>query len=328
MTHLRSRPRERAAFTLIELLVVIAIIAVLVGLLLPAVQKVREAAARAECQNNIKQLGLAVMNANSTYNELPPANGPYPHNATMGNNAMILPPMVWLLPQMEQQNLFTDVLKSNYNLAMPFGGPSYSTAIMNITTIIKNFQCPSDATIRLGQATVHAQQGSFSSYAANAQVFGTVITNSATTPPTVTLLGPTAAGAYPGGTRTSDIADGLSNTIFWTEKVAYCSPAGVPFGGTIWADNNPSTTTTAALMPLVGTNINPTISNSFFIKPLFNITNSNICQHHTVPSSGHTAVMVVGLGDGSVRNVNSGISQLTFNIAMVPNDGLPLGPDW
>src|SRR5579875_2099016 len=102
MERIRIRPRGRAAFTLVELLVVIAIIATLVGLLLPAVQKVREAANRTECQNNLRQIGLATTNAALQYRQLPPAMGPYPKNSTLPITA---PPTFWLLPFLELQNL-------------------------------------------------------------------------------------------------------------------------------------------------------------------------------------------------------------------------------
>src|SRR5262245_24541353 len=107
----RFGPRRRSAFTLVELLVVIAIIGILIGLLLPAVQKVRESAARAQAMNNLHQIGIALHNANDTVGVLPPLFGTYP---TADWNAIYRtggisgwgPLPFLLLPYIEQDNLF------------------------------------------------------------------------------------------------------------------------------------------------------------------------------------------------------------------------------
>src|SRR6516164_8309873 len=111
-------PRRRG-FTLIELLVVIAIIAILIGLLLPAVQKVREAAARLQCQNNLKQLGLAAHNYHDVHKKFPPASTvPYAQQNDQSNNDALFPfgPnwAVLILPYIEQGNLYTQANVASY----------------------------------------------------------------------------------------------------------------------------------------------------------------------------------------------------------------------
>src|SRR5262249_66179 len=158
----------------IELLVVIAIIAVLIGLLLPAVQKVRESAARSQCENNLKQLGIATQAAHDANKALPPANGPYPPKAVTFN----APPTIWLLPFLEHQNLFDGIGAAGGTggtNVVTIGGTGY---ILNGSSpvTIKTYQCPTDTTIAAGASALNQTQGSFASYGVNAQVFGAVTT--------------------------------------------------------------------------------------------------------------------------------------------------------
>src|SRR3982750_3209634 len=128
-----SRPfRIRRGFTLIELLVVIAIIAVLIGLLLPAVQKVREAALRASCQNNVKQLVLAAHNYHDATGSLPPASGTL--------RGLVGSAHFFLLPFVEQSALYQQAAVNGV------------AASWNLRTApVKTFYCPSDASTAEGR---------------------------------------------------------------------------------------------------------------------------------------------------------------------------------
>lgn len=330
MNHLRFRPRGRTAFTLVELLVVIAIIAVLVGLLLPAVQKVREAAARSQCQNNLKQIGLGTANCADVHQgELPPAFWCYPSIFPLpAFGRLQAAPTVWILPFIEQQNIYDQIIgvasthqSGTGALTVPMNTINWNYAS---PVVIKIYQCPSDATIK--QAAGYP--GSPTSYAANAQVFGVPFVK----PGTTIIIKVQERG---GMQIQRDISDGLSNTIFWTERCGLCTnrASGGSTQDNHWAAQGGYYT------PLVGApwpqppgswggmlpgNV-PGVSPN--IVPQFQVTNPASCDFFW-PSSSHTGGMMVGLGDGSVRLVSQGVTLPTFNTAMVANDGLTLGSDW
>jgi prepilin-type N-terminal cleavage/methylation domain-containing protein/prepilin-type processing-associated H-X9-DG protein len=145
--------RSRAGFTLIELLVVIAIIAILIGLLLPAVQKIREAANRMKCSNNLKQIGLGLHNFNDTNGTLPPggSNDRIPWgNAGVNGSAWGSSWLVYILPYVEQDNIYR---QWQFNGGSGWGGPSQNNnaPIVNNKTI-PIYRCPSSPLDKMQQA--------------------------------------------------------------------------------------------------------------------------------------------------------------------------------
>jgi prepilin-type N-terminal cleavage/methylation domain-containing protein len=218
---MRAAHRKRPAFTLIELLVVIAIIAILVGLLLPAVQRVREAANLISCQNNLKQIGLAMQHYHDTQKSFPvgyydPTSWPQLDNG---------PGWGWgayLLPYLEQDNVYRLI-----NFRLDVGDPANAVPR---ATFLKCYFCPSDLSTQDNTYTI-TDGGSNSWVIAQASYVacnGNDGVDDFTTPP--------HTGAFiraVKGFKIADITDGLSNTLFVgdrTARLSYCTWIGGPTG--------------------------------------------------------------------------------------------------
>jgi prepilin-type N-terminal cleavage/methylation domain-containing protein/prepilin-type processing-associated H-X9-DG protein len=239
------RTRSRFGFTLIELLVVIAIIAILIALLLPAVQSAREAARRAQCVNNLKQLALANANFESANTQYAPGYGPYPNQAYYGGGGGRSNMLAVILPYLEQASLFSAFnLAVNINL---FGGGPNDTAQY---TIVGFFNCPSDPSqnklYNLGYAnyvgslggTAAQQVGTASYQEANTATLGIFNVLIDTSQPQWSDPPTNSQQNYPAYLRATPVTvaqviDGTSNTAIFSETRRANASTTATIGGFI-----------------------------------------------------------------------------------------------
>jgi len=313
------RMQKRSAFTLIELLVVIAIIAILIGLLVPAVQKVREAAARTQTINNLKQCGTATHNFAGTFNTKMPINGTFGirYSSVFGH----------LLPYVEQDNVYKLIANTNNSNAAP---PAINSAIRADdsglaafrNSVIPSYQAPSDPTA--AASTGVAADGSLkgtTSFAVNAYLFNGMnpaITTSATG---VITSGVPTPPAFNAGTYTplapprlpATFVAGTSNTVMYATRYATCNSVD-----SYWASvSNGTRTYFNSTYPQTQPNVGPGAGAN------------GVPQCNTAACQGFSATgPQVCMGDNSVRSVSPGVSTTTWNIAINPQGTIPLPSDW
>ncbi len=228
----------RTGFTLVELLVVIAIIAILIGLLLPAVQKVRDAAARTQCSNNLKQVGLALHNYAGDHGQFPPGS-------VWTGGSLRAPPringMVFLFPYLEANALYSQIVFPAVPTAIYWVLVPENAAPMQ--AVVKMLCCPAD-----GSGGVYGEPLALPGYTCQRtnylRFMGQTEWEGPTFPPP-----PAVSGAFSAnwGARFTDFADGTSNTMIVSETLT--GPSQSADKATLWSDYSAGTVSIQTQLP-------------------------------------------------------------------------------
>jgi prepilin-type processing-associated H-X9-DG protein len=341
------RSQRRPGISLVEILVVLAVVGILLLLLLPALARIRAISYRTQCQNNLRQLALAMHTSHDANKRMPPLFGYYPYPPNTGQKTGLGTAFFHILPFISQVGPYESSLDANgiYNTSYMYGTPH--------ALGLRLLECPSDPTRKQDLCADKYQVGTgpgggnadpVSCYVLNGQVFAVVDGSGVTTGDLAGFAGRPTLG-------TSFFADGPSKTILLAEKLARCGvdgpvPSGATFSvGTLWTyDQGVSSGGLVGTVSVPGfaisnyaretawslpVNIGPASKFQFEVKnPTVAITSGTAGCYPTVASTPHTDGIQVALADGHVRQISPNMSATTWWAACTPAGNDLMGPDW